>query len=120
MCSACLSDLESGEALAKSFANLWSSMGLGVILGPLVAARVVSTTGQTHHAYTASALIALVQLVLETAFLQETLVPSKRKPFSGYVNPFSFTRLFSQQSNEGKQLSNLSVAAALQWCTKFD
>merc|ERR1711924_376725 len=51
MCSVCLSDLDEGSQLARSFANLWSAMGMGVLLGPLVASSVVSFTGKARHAF---------------------------------------------------------------------
>ena len=78
MCSTCLADIDEGDELARSYANLWSAMGLGVLLGPLLAARVVRTTGSPRHAFTASAVVAMTQLVLELFFLEETLAVEER------------------------------------------
>jgi len=85
----------------------------GVIAGPVLASSVVSFTGNPKHAFTASALVAGIQLLTEYNFLQETHPLELRQEMSGIKNPLSFLGLFKE-----KRMASMMLSSALQWCTE--
>ena len=58
----------------------------------------------------AAIALAAVQLVTDQFMLQETLPPEKKRPFSGFANPFELFRLFTTEST----LSTATGVVAIQ------
>ena len=65
MGSAAVTDLVPADQLGKAFSALWSSMGIAIILSPLVASRL-----SARGSYFASIGLAGIQLVSDQFFLQ--------------------------------------------------
>eukprot|EP00912_Choanoflagellata_sp_UC4_P001564 UC4_evm5s991 len=106
MGSAALADLVPAKDLGKAYSSLWSSMGIAIILSPLVASRL-----SARGTYFAAIGLAVVQLITDQFYLEETLPEEKKRPFKGFVNPFELFRLF----NTTNLLTTASSLLAIQY-----
>lgn len=86
------------EEQAVGFGKYMSSVGIGVLLSPIVASQVVSRT-KPIHAYSVCIAFNVALVGLFVAFLEETLPKESRKPFTfAGTNPLAFTRLFTKSA----------------------
>jgi len=99
------------RTMSAEFAKMGSMAGLGVIVGPLLAGRVMKAFGSFRHAFLLGAASGMAQLLYVYLFVKETLPLARRKPFDiSSVNPLSFTRLFTGTP----ALRKLAIVGALQ------
>lgn len=128
-CAAALADiLSDSKQLSQAYSSLGTAAGLGVILGPLVGAYAIGSSGNPRRAFAAGAVLSGLQLALVSSQIPETLRPENRKPFAGKelmaaINPLTVTKLFMngpvvatlvsvaslQCFCEGKSISDLNV-----------
>jgi DHA1 family tetracycline resistance protein-like MFS transporter len=94
MVQASITDLSADSTpsiLGENLGGMVAAAGVGVLLGPVVGGQVVEATGGSLTApYTLAAGVSAVALVMTAVGLPEPLDESKRRPFSGFVNPLSF------------------------------
>eukprot|EP00747_Dinoflagellata_sp_TGD_P178506 gnl/TRDRNA2_/TRDRNA2_27492_c0_seq1.p1 gnl/TRDRNA2_/TRDRNA2_27492_c0~~gnl/TRDRNA2_/TRDRNA2_27492_c0_seq1.p1 ORF type:complete len:404 (+),score=57.91 gnl/TRDRNA2_/TRDRNA2_27492_c0_seq1:120-1331(+) len=128
VCSAALSDILSGAELSAGFASMQASAGLGIMLGPYLGSTLISYTKSLYSPYLASALMSGALLVGDYFFMEETLLPARRKPPSGVASPLMLVNLFVTGNSgltwlvcicglnfalDGKNLSNMTKLHSL-------
>jgi MFS family permease len=93
MGSAAVSDLCSGKELAVETAGLFAALGASIVLGPLIGSQL-----SINGSYKLAIAAAAGQLYCDQMYLDETLTDDKKRPFTGFVNPFGVTKLFTADS----------------------
>ena len=99
---AVLTDLCKGKEFSVNFSRVFGMAGFGVIMGPLAATTLQRITGPSPRAvYALTAAFALTQLYVNSSGIPETRVidPDQKQEFKGYVNPFSFVKLFGRTTS---------------------
>jgi hypothetical protein len=87
---------------------LWAYAGAGVILGPLIGGQLLKWYGHPKYTYFAVSAIGAIHWLHNYFLIGETLDEDKRRPCEGFVSPFGFTKLFTENAT----LTKLALAAA--------
>lgn len=115
MVSSSVADLTTDQSkLAVNLSLIGASGGAAVLLGTLAGGQLVSATGGNLLApYYLSAFMAGCLTLMDATLVQESLSPSKRRPFPGLVNPLAFTKLFRTGHST---FSTLNAVQGLNYC----
>jgi len=124
--TASLMDICSGKDLGVAFTQMGATIGIAVILGPIMESIILKRTGHPRYSYFALSFFALVQAVFNM-MQQETLDKARRAAMHTVMkletfNPFGFASVYTrgtkklqsavtittlQMALEGKNLSDL-------------
>jgi MFS family permease len=86
-----VSDMFSGQALGVNIAQVFATMGMGMVIAPYLGMVVMVRTGSALNVYKLRAASALVQLAVLFCAIPETLEASKVLPVTlASLNPFRF------------------------------
>jgi len=121
MCIASARDILPAEDLAKFFGDVGTSVGLAVLLSPILEGIILKCF-KGDYRYSFLALVPLsIATILSTLMMPETLKPEKRASWSEFtvslssLNPMSFVRIFQTKN---RYLKQLSLVEALQYSTE--
>lgn len=109
--TASLADVASGSQLVRANARVGICAGLAFVVGPATGGILIKRSG-AKAAYAASSCMALLQLLLLYVRFKETLPSDQRRPITGPVSPFSFTKLLTASSRNLRLMTAIGVLHA--------
>jgi len=113
--NAALMDVASGTALATAQSTAGATVGIAVILGPIVEEFILKRSNNNfHYPYLLLMVEAVVAFFFSLFFMPETLDRAKRaaidfKTLLQASNPFGFVRMLTCKSKALKQLTVIST-----------
>jgi MFS family permease len=106
-----LSDLFTGNDLAKGLADFWSYIGAAILSGQFLGDNVMMYTGHPRYAYVLRLFVAVIQLGWIKYMIPETLPVEKRRPFAGFENPLRCFRVLNLTGKQGSNPTAVTPAA---------
>jgi len=107
--NAMLSDVVLGEGLAKCAGEIAAAGGMAVVLGPVMAAKLMEITGNPKYCCLLASGVSLLMASYVAFGVDETLRDVKPIDWKA-CNPFSFLELFRR----GRKISTLALATLLE------
>merc|ERR1719217_555295 len=95
--------------MTKCIAQFTGAAGAGVMFGPLVGGVILKRTNSTKLVYYFKSLWCALHTMFLLKMMPEVMPIDKKRPFTGFKNPFNFLALF----NKSKMLTRMVMVNTL-------